>query len=234
VSFRRRLLVVAGTLAILLFATSSALATTTGSVTSKTIDTTNGECVNSGNPPTLADGTTACGSATYGADGFTGHINGTGTVAVTDYICVHTPGGASFVSYGGTYTLTLYGAGNTLIGSETYTVADGVACTDGSNASSGTGITVDFDANGGTVAYTLTIDSITSANAQDTFSGYNSLFNRAKGIGDAQANSPSVAPPGPPVITPEAPFSALLVLSAGTLGFVFLRRRMTSMPAAAA
>lgn len=226
----RRLLVVSATLTVLLFAASSAFATTTGSVTSKTINTTNGECVNSGDPPTLADGTTACGAATYGADGFTGHINGTGTVAVTDYICVHTPGDATFVSYGGTYTLTLYGAGDVLIGSETYTVAGGVACTDGSNASSGTGITVDFDANGGSVSYTLTIAGVTSANAQDTFSGYNSIFNRAKGIGDAQANSPSVAPPGPPTVTPEAPFAALLVLSAGGLGFWFVRRRMVSMP----
>ncbi|HJP88766.1 MAG TPA: hypothetical protein VJ850_07035 [Candidatus Limnocylindrales bacterium] len=220
----RRLLVAVATLALLLMVTSAAFATT-GSVTSKTIDTTTGECVNSGNPPTLGDGVTACGAAVYGADGFSGHISGTGTVPVTDYLCVHTPGDGAFVSYGGTYTLTLYGGGNALIGSETYTVTGGQECTDGLNASAGTGISVDFDANSGSVAYTLTVDGITSANAQTTFSGYNSILNRAKGIGDAQAQSPSVAPPGPPGEVPEAPFAALLVLSAGLLTVLFLMRR---------
>lgn len=221
----RRLLVVSATLAVLLASVSSVFAVT-GSVTSKTINTTNGECVNSGDPPTLADGVTPCGAATYGADGFSGHISGTGVLNVTDYLCVHLTSGGPFMSYGGTYTLSIYGAGDTLIGTETYTVNGGQECTDGLNASNGTGISVDFGANAGTVSYTLTISGVTSANAQDTFSAYNSVLNRAKGIGDAQAQSPSVAPPGPPGDVPEAPASALLVLSSGVLVLLMLRRRM--------
>jgi hypothetical protein len=62
----------AATAALALLIVSSSIAF--ASIQSKTILTTNGLCVNGGNPPTLADGTTPCGAAVYGADGFTGTI----------------------------------------------------------------------------------------------------------------------------------------------------------------
>jgi hypothetical protein len=232
----RPLFVATATVAVVLLALTSTALATTGSVTSKTINTTNGDCVNSGNPPTLADGRTACGAAVYGPYGFTGHIHGSGQVNVVDYLCTHIPGAGSFVSFGGTYTFTAYDASNAPLGSATYTVTGGIDCTDGTVADytpSG-GLAVDFAANGGVIGYSLTLAGVTSANAQATFSGYNSIFNRAKGIGDAQANSPSVAPPGPPADLPEAPASVLLLLTAGLVGLVFIRRQRAAATQTAA
>jgi hypothetical protein len=220
----RRSGIVLATVAVLLLALAPATLAT-GTVTSKTIDTTAGECVNSGDPPTLADGTTPCGAAIYGANGFTGHIYGSGTLDIVDYICTHTPGAGSFLSFGGTYTFTVYDSVGGVIGTTSETVTGGSPCTDGNNAVTSGSINVDFDANGGVVAYSISISGVTAANAQTTFAGYNSILNRVVGLGDAQANSPSVAPPGPPGEVPEAPASILLVLSAGILGLLFLRRR---------
>jgi hypothetical protein len=226
-SYARRLFGMTACVLVFLFALSANTLAATGSVTSKTINTTTGDCVNSGNPPTLADGKTACGAAVYGSNGFTGHIYGTGQVNVVDYLCTHTSGAGSFVSYAGTYTFTAYDAGNAPIGSVTYTVTGGIDCTDGivADYTPTGGLPVDFAANGGVIGYTLTLAGVTAANAQDTFSGFNAIFNRAKGIGDAQANSPSVAPPGPPADLPEAPASVLLVLTAGLIGLAFVRRQ---------
>jgi len=229
VRVRARILRVLLATTIVFFAFAGAVSAT---VTSKTINTTNGECVNSGNPPTLADGTTPCGSAVYGATGFTGTITGTGTQTLQDYICVHTPSDSSFKSYGGTYTFTIYDAGNAVLDSTAETVTGGVSCTDGFNAVSSGSVTVDFDANGGSVTYSVSISGVTSANAQDTFSAYNSLLNRV--VSDTnQANSPSVAPPGPPGEIPEAPAAILLVGTAGLLGLAFVvwRRRPLSQVA---
>ncbi len=220
----RRFSVVFTTIAILMFAV---VGTVNATVTSKTITTTNGECVNSANPPTLADGTTACGAAVYGADGFTGTITGSGVSTIVDYICVHTPGG-QFVSYGGTYTFTLYDAGGAILGTTLETVTDGVSCTDGLNAVTAGSITYDFGT-GSTVTYSVLISGVTSATAQATFAGYNSILNRVFDTRDrTHAQSPSVAPPGPPGDVPEAPAAILLVLSAGLVGFWFVRRQVRS------
>jgi hypothetical protein len=223
VRVRARILRVLLATTIVFFAFAGVVSAT---VTSKTINTTNGECVNSGDPPTLADGTTPCGAAVYGATGFTGTITGTGTQTLQDYICVHTPSDSSFTSYGGTYTFTVYDSGNATLASTAETVTDGVACTDGNNAVTSGSVIVDFDANGGSVTYSVTISGVTSANAQATFDAYNSILNRV--VSDTnQANSPSVAPPGPPGDVPEAPAAILLVGTAGLLGLAFvLRRRM--------
>jgi hypothetical protein len=220
----RRFGVVLATAALLTFALAGVAE---ASVSTKTINVTNGECVNSGNPPTLGDGTTPCGSATYGATGFTGHISGSGTTTVVDYICVNdasAPGG--FSSYGGTYTFTLYDAGNAVIGTTTETVNGGVPCTDGFNAVTSGSITLDFSAYGGTVAYSVSIAGVTTANVATLFSGNNSILNRVFSITDpSKANSPSVAPPTSGHEIPEAPASVLLVLSAGLVGFWFVRRQ---------
>ena len=199
----------------------------TSTVTSKTINVTNGECVNPGNPPTLADGVTPCGAAVYGPTGFTGHIHGTGTGSVSDYICVHTSGNGPFLSFGTTYTFTVYDSNGGVIATTTETVNPGQDCTGTTNwVTSGSLTGIDFDANGGVVAYSVLITNpnVTSANAQATFDSYNSIRNEA--FGDSgQARSASVAPPGPPGEIPEAPAAILLVLTAGFLGLAFVARR---------
>ncbi len=166
----------------------------------KTITTSNGECVNSGNPPTLADGTTPCGTAVYGTTGFAGTIYGNGSLTLQDYICVHTSGDGPFKSYGGTYTFTAYDAGNAVLASIVETVTGGVACTGKLNAVTSGSISVDFDANGGSVTYSLSVSGVTPANAANTFSTYNVIRNRV--VSDAShANSPAVGPPAAPAAT---------------------------------
>jgi hypothetical protein len=237
VSKGRRFTVVIATLVVLMFALASAVSAVanTGSVSSKTINTSTGECTKDANgDPVLVVGGGPCGSATYTDSGFTGTIYGTGSLNIVDYICVGTPS-SGFSSFGGTYILTLYDASNAPIGTATYLVPDGVACTAGTNAAPlVTGLFVDFGANGGSVTYSLTIDGVSTSSAQTTFTGYNSLLNRVVGIGDAQANSPSVAPPGPAGQVPEAPAAVLLVLSAALVGFLFIRHQSITRKASAA
>jgi hypothetical protein len=177
-------------------ANSPAVAPPTASVTTarNSITTSNGECVNSGDPPTLADATTPCGTAVYGATGFTGTIHGTGTQTLQDYVCVNTLGDATFLSYGGTYTFTVFDAGHAVLDATAETVTGGVDCTPGSNAVTSGSITVDFDANSGSVSYSLSISGVTPANAADTFSSYNLILNRVVNDVD-EANSPAVGPP---------------------------------------
>ena len=197
-------------------------------ISSKTINTTNGECVNSGDPPTLGDGTTPCGAAVYGPNGFSGTIHATGDETIVDYICVHLPGNGPFTSYGGAYTLTLYDSGNAVIGTTSETVTAGIECTDGltQNAVTSGSINLDFDAYGGVVKYSVSIVGVTPANAQNTFSAYNSIRNGALDLlNGTHANSPSVAPPGPPGEIPEAPAAILLVASAGLVTMLFVGRR---------
>jgi hypothetical protein len=200
----------AAVLAVLLV---TALATTTlADVTSKSINTTTGECT----------GGDACGSATYGVDGFSGRIFGTGTASLYDYICVHTPGDGAFDSYGGTYTLTIGGT------SVTETVAGGADCTAHNNAATGTPIQFTFPTSG-YVDYSVSISGITASSAQATFERYNSVLNRVfDSVNGSHANSPSVAPPGPTAEIPEAPLPATLLLT-GVLvagGALTARRRL--------
>jgi len=193
-------------------------------IDSKTINTTTGECSSS---------QSGCGSFTYGSSGVTGTITASGSERIVDYMCTHTPMGAQFVSYGATYTLTLY-SGGTPVGTDTYTATGGVDCTDGNNAVSGSteGVLVNFDTYGGSLQYSLLISGVTSANCPTIFpsSTYNSTLNRVFDPSDtSHANSQSVAPCGPPVEVPEAPASALLLISGGLLAgaFVIRRRRST-------
>ena len=225
-STARAFLAVTAALAMLILSSSIALA----SIQSKTILTTNGLCVNSGNPPTLADGVTPCGAAVYGADGFTGTITysadeiGT-TAKVVDFMCVHTPGDAQFKSYGGTYTLTIKSTGGATLATSTETVAGGQECVDAVNPVTGTINTFTVPADG-VVKYSIVISGLTAQTCQAAFATFNSIRNGAQDLLDgSHANSPSVAPCGTPPFIPEAPLAVLLVLSAGLIALVFVARR---------
>jgi len=192
-------------------------------ISSKTINTTTGEC---------SSGQSGCGSFTYGSTGVTGTINATGQERIVDYFCTHTPMGGAFVSYGATYTLTLY-SGGTPVGTDSYVATGGVDCTNGNNAVSGSteGVAVNFDTYGGSLQYSLLISGVTSANCPTIFSSstFNSTLNRVFDPTDgSHANSQSVAPCGPPVEVPEAPASALLLISGGVLAGAFVVRRRRS------
>lgn len=222
----RAVLAVIGVLAVLLFTSTVAFA----SIQSKTILTTNGLCVNSGDPPTLADGTTPCGAAVYGANGFTGTITysadeiGT-TAQIVDFMCVHLASGGAFTSYGGTYTLTVKNTGGATLATSTETVANGTECTDAANPVTGTITSFTVPSNG-VVDYSIMISGLTAQTCQSAFSAYNSIRNGALDLQDgSHANSPSVAPCGTPPLIPEAPFAALLVLSGGALAVVYFMRR---------
>ena len=179
-------------------------------VSAKSIETTTGEC--------LAD--SSCGSATYGAEGFSGRIFGTGVSSLVDYICVHTPGDGAFDSFAGTYTLTV---GTTSV---TEMVAGGQDCTAHGNAASGAPLQFTFPTSG-YVTYFVSIAGVTAANAQTTFQRYNALLNRVVDTANgSHANSPSVPPPGPAAEIPEAPVPASLLLAGvGVAGGALLARR---------
>lgn len=201
------------------------------SIQSKTIMTTNGLCVNGGNPSTLADGTTACGAAVYGPNGFTGTItysaDEVGTAAqLVDYICAHVPAGAAFESFGGPYTLTVRAGGTVgsgaVLGTSAEAVTGHVDCVDAANPVSSGSVNFTVPA-GGVINYSVLIDGITSASCQSAFSAFNSIRNQAfDKLDSSHAASPSVAPCGPPTIIPEVPFAALLLLTsaAGAVWFV--------------
>jgi hypothetical protein len=192
-------------------------------IESKTINTTTGDC---------SPGESDCGSFVYGATGITGTITASGEELIVDYLCTHTPGDAAFKSYGASYTLTLYVSG-AVVGTDSYTATGGQDCIDGNNAVSGSteGVAYDFGA-GTTVQYSLLIGGVTAANCPTTFptSTFNSTLNRVFDPADgSHANSQSVPPCGPPVEIPEAPASALLLITGGLLAgaFVIRRRRST-------
>ncbi len=201
------------------------------SIQSKTIMTTNGLCVNSGDPSTLANGTTPCGAAVYGPNGFTGTITYTldevGTAAkLVDFLCAHVPGDAAFDSFGGTYTLTVRAGGTVgsgaVLGTSAETVTNGVDCVDAANPVSAGSVSFTVPA-GGVINYSILISGITSTTCQSHFSAFNSIRNQAfDELDGSHAASPSVAPCGPPTIIPEAPFAALLLLTsaAGAVWFV--------------
>jgi hypothetical protein len=212
----------AAALSLLLLSSVAGIAV--ADVSSKTINTTVGECVNSGDPPALSDGTTPCGAAVYGANGFSGRIHGTGSATLIDYICDHTPGTGPFVSYGGTYTFSIF-VGGAPAGSTTETVTSGVSCTTDTNAVTDGAIEVIFPVSG-YVDYTVSIAGVNAATATTTFGAHNSILNRVLDTASSShANSPSVAPPTPPAEVPEAPASALLVVTAGLVaGGVLLAR----------
>ncbi len=182
--------------------------------TSKSVNTTTGECTGGG-----------CGSLVYGSNGVSGRLFGTGTVSLFDYLCVHKPSDAAPDSFGGTYTLTITSGASTLA-SASYTVVGGKNCTADDNAAAGTAATFTYPSSG-FVMYAVSVSGVTSGNAQSTFSKYNSVLNRVIDSNDeGHANSPSVAPPGPTGEVPEVPAAALLILTGGLgAGWFLLRRR---------
>lgn len=227
---------------ILLFSIASlALA----NIQSKTIDTTTGACTNT--TETDGDPETTCGSAVYGANGFTGTINfdaAPGGLRVVDYICTHTPGDGPFVSYtkGGTYTLTIYDDSNAVLTSATYAVTGDVQCTGDENAVVGgtaSGALIPAGTTDTSLRYSITIQGVTAASASTDFPTcgpstpagvecFNSIRNRALASDGSHADSPSVKPPTtPPGEIPESPVSALLVLTAGLGAAWFAARRMS-------
>jgi hypothetical protein len=223
---KRAALVLASALILLLASASFAFA----NIASKTILTTNGLCVNSGDPPTLADGTTPCGAAVYGPNGFTGTITysaaeiGT-TAQADDFMCVHTPAGSQFLSFAGTYTLTISTTSNVVLATSTETVAGGTDCVDGANPVTGTINTFTVPA-GGVVSYSIMITDVTAQTCQTLFSSYNSIRNQAYDLLDgSHAAAPSVAPCGPTTQTPEVPFAGLLVLTSALGAAVFVARK---------
>jgi hypothetical protein len=212
-------------LAIVTAAGVSATPPPTAATAAKTIDTVTGECTKdpSGNAVLVGGG--QCGAAVYGDLGFSGHIYGSRSGPIVDYVCVHVPSASSFASYGGTYTFTVYDAGGNVLGSTSESVTDGQDCNQDGNAVTSGSIDVDFAANGGVVSYTVSIEGMTSSNVVATFAGDNSLLNRVVALGSSKVNSPSVAPPAPVAEVPEAPLPSLLVVTAGLTGLVYVTRR---------
>jgi hypothetical protein len=210
-----RLLRAIGLISILILVPfSSAFAATT----SKSINTTTGECTGEG-----------CGAAVYGTSGFSGRLYGTGAASLSDYICTHHPGDGAFDSYGGTYTLTISSNGSQLA-QGSYAVTGGSNCTADADAAAGH-VSFTYPASG-FVDYTVSIAGVTAGNAQATFSGYNAILNRVVSTtGKDHANSPSVAPPGPGGEVPEVPAAALLILTGGLGAAWFLLRRRGALPA---
>ena len=235
----RRFFVALPIAAILVF---SLAAIASANIVSKTINVDNGECVFSGNPPHLGDGTTPCGAAVYDpVNGFTGHItfvSGEGAIHLNDFICENVSGvGGPFTRVGGSYTLTLSDGAVVVSGPTTYSVTGGADCTDGNiGGTTAANYPVALTVPDGppatyTVSYSLTLAGFDPAD----FTGDNSILNRTEELNDGHTNSPSVAPPQgtPPV--PEAPLTVLLVLTGGLGAAWFISRRMRpSMPMAAA
>ncbi len=199
---------------ILMLASTAAVSANT---TSKTINTTTGECSEGG-----------CGAAVFGTNGFSGRLFGTGSASLADYICVHTPGTGSFVSFPGTYTFTVSSGGSQLA-TGSYLVTGGVGCTSNNNAAGGS-VSFTYPASG-FVEYSVSVSGVTPSNAQSTFSRYNSILNRviSADLKD-HAQSESVPPPGPGGEVPEVPAAALLILSGGIGAGWFLLRRRSDTP----
>jgi hypothetical protein len=188
-------------------------------LTAKTIDTEAGSCTAAGGPN--------CNSAAkYGPNGFSGTLTFSEpqTNTILDYICVRVGSGA-FTTFGGTYHLSIYD-GATLLGSATYVVTAGQACTGTTKyAETGAGASITVPASK-VVQYTVSIEGITAgASAQAAFAGFSSLRNDAFGARWDVARS-YVVPPPTNFIIPEAPFAVLLPLSAGLLAaaYVMMRR----------
>ena len=254
--FRRLPLAIALT-GIMMFALTGIAA---ADVQTKTINTTTGECTKDANGDPVLVGGGACGTATYGALGFTGNMTfsadevGT-TQALADIICVHTPSNGTFTSIGfdgsgnvinttgssATYHFTLNGDPTV-----TETIPSGKLCADGlyNPFTAAAATTGTFVITAASMPYSLLIDGITAANAEAKFAanGFNSLINKVweqkltNEHGVIQASSPSVGlPKGPPQDVPEAPLSVLLVLTGGvTTAWYVSRKLRQSVPLKAA
>jgi hypothetical protein len=214
---RRAALVLLSAFVLLLASASVAFA----SIQSKTILTTTGLC---------SDTSTTCGAAVYGPNGFTGTVTYSAdevntTAKLDDFLCVHTPGDASFKSFGGTYTLTVTTTGGAPLATSTETVANGVDCVDSVNPVTGT-INTFTVPTGGVVNYSILISNVTAQGCQNTFSSFNSIRNQVfDQLDGSHAASESVAPCGPPAPVPEVPFAGLLVLTSAVGAGIFVARK---------
>jgi hypothetical protein len=222
---RRAALVLISAFVLLLASASVAFA----SIQSKTILTTTGLC---------SDTSTTCGAAVYGPNGFTGTVTYSadeiGTSAkLDDFLCVHTPATGPFVSFGGTYTLTVksgatLGSG-AMLATSAYAVANAVDCVDAANPVTGT-VNTFFVPGGGVVNYSILITHngvpVTAQTCQGTFSTFNSIRNQVfDQLDGSHAASESVAPCGPPPQIPEVPFAGLLVLTSAIGAGIFVARK---------
>ncbi|MDQ2934849.1 MAG: hypothetical protein M3R49_07680 [Chloroflexota bacterium] len=211
--------------------------TASAHIHSKTIDTTTGECRKTSDS---TDPSATCGSAVYGAHGFTGtlHIDAVHAPAYTivDYVCVHTPSTRPFVSVskGGMYTLTLYEDSGDVLSSATYAVNTGFECKSDNNAVVGgaaVGATVPAGYADLSIHNSVTIQGVTTATAEADFASYNSIRNRALDSHGGDADSESVKSPStPPGEIPESPLSILLLATGGIGSAWVVARRMRLPP----
>ena len=195
---------------------------------SVSLNTTNGECTVDGSPATLADGTTACGAAVAGSDGFSGRIFGSGTALLSALVCVHAPGSGTFTSYGGAYALSVSASSQTVASASIQNAVGGVDCSAGAAAVSGTPLQVAFPASGA-LGYTLAISGVTPSNGSSSFRAFDRMLVRVYVTNAGQStalSSPAVVPPGPPGEIPESPAVPALLVSAGFLTLLFVQRRM--------
>jgi hypothetical protein len=243
--FRRLPLAIALT-GIMVFALAGVA---TAFVTSKTIDTTTGECTKDANGNGILVGGGACGDAVYGADGFTGHITFDAseaghTVSLVDIFCVHTAGGVgSFNSLGvdgsgnvtgdpgssADYTLTITDTSGSATGS--YNIVSGKDCSDTLYNPFVDVSGLSWTISDLTVSYSLLIDGITADNAASAFGdSFNSVLNKIyekDGTQVTQQNSASVgAPSGPPPVVPEAPLTVLLLGTGGLTSVWYVSRKL--------
>jgi hypothetical protein len=145
---------------------------------------------------------------------------------LADFLCVHTPASVAFVSLGGAYTLTARSSGGALLATSSYSVTGNVDCRGDANPVSGSvrSFTVPAD---GQVSYSVMVSGLTASNCPTSLSAYNSIRDQVFDLAsEAHVASPAVAPCGAPPLVPEAPFSALLVATAGLASLFFVARRL--------
>jgi hypothetical protein len=189
-------------------------------VTAVSINTTTGPCANN---------IGGCGAAVYTASGFSGTVSYAypGRLSqLADFLCVHTPASVAFVSLGGAYTLTARSSGGALLATSSYTVTGNVDCRGDANPVAGTvrSFTVPAD---GRVSYSVMVSGLTAANCPTSLSAYNAIRDQVFDLAsEAHVASPAVAPCGAPPLVPEAPFSALLMVTAGLASLFFVARRL--------
>ena len=189
-------------------------------VTAISINTTTGPCANN---------LGGCGAAVYTASGFSGTVSYAypGRLSqLADFLCVHTPASVAFVSLGGAYTLTARSSGGDLLATSSYSVTGNVDCRGDANPVRGSvaSFTVPAD---GRVSYSVTVSGLTAANCPTSLSAYNSIRDQVFDLAsEAHVASPAVAPCGAPPLVPEAPFSALLMVTAGLASLFFVARRL--------
>ncbi len=195
---------------------------------SVSLNVTNGECLTAASPATLANGTTACGAAVSGTQGFSGRIFGSGTAQISALVCVHLPGEGSLSSYGGAYELKVSIDDQALGAVSSENAVGGLDCGTGAATVSGAPLQVTFPASG-SLGYTLSIAGVSPTNGSSSFRAFDRMVVRIYVTEAGQttaADSPAVVPPGPPGEIPEAPVVPVLLVSAGLISLLMVQRRI--------